>query len=262
MELTVNKKMGYIGGTVSVSGSPHPILRFFMPERFMWGREREITNTLRLLTEVVETPRHYLWELLTKTVRALKMSNKLLPVSFHNDTLFIVEHNQEAYTPVKPIIKNMGLDWASQYTKLQKFSERWTIVMITTVAEDGRDRETLCMPVRKLPAFLATINPSKVKPHLREKIITYQNECDDVLWNYWSKGHALQSNSEAIRAVLNEAVKNVDEKKVLIDHIKLAQIMGMFEGALICAENIIKMKETFNQVLSQLEGECGRKLLY
>ena len=46
------------------------------------------------------------------------------------------------------------------------------------------------MHVRKLPAFLASINPKKVRADLREKVILYQNECDDALWDYWTKGRA------------------------------------------------------------------------
>ncbi|OGK06570.1 MAG: hypothetical protein A2W80_13705 [Candidatus Riflebacteria bacterium GWC2_50_8] len=56
-------------------------------------------------------------------------------------------------------------------------------------------QKTLCIPVRKLAGFLATINPSRVREELRAKIIQYQNECDDALWNYWTKGSAKRSES-------------------------------------------------------------------
>lgn len=36
-----------------------------------------------------------------------------------------------------------------------------------------------------------TISPNKVRPELRERVIMYQNECDDVLWDYWMKGQAI-----------------------------------------------------------------------
>ena len=35
--------------------------------------------------------------------------------------------------------------------------------------------------------WLSTISPSRVKPELRETIIFYQNEFDDVLWEHWTK---------------------------------------------------------------------------
>ncbi len=38
----------------------------------------------------------------------------LLPVPFHGNPLYIVEHNGEPYTPMKPIVEGMGLDWCTQ----------------------------------------------------------------------------------------------------------------------------------------------------
>ena len=115
---------------------------------------------------------------------------ELSPVAFHGDTIFCFTHNNQPYTPVKPIVENMGLDWGSQSAKLNANKERWTIAMIAIVAQDGIRREMLCLPVRKLPAWLASINPKKVRPELRPKIELYQAECDDALWAYWSEGRA------------------------------------------------------------------------
>lgn len=87
---------------------------------------------------------------------------------------------------MKPIVENMGLNWPSQSVKLNACKARWGVAIIAIPSTSG-EQNTLCMPVRKLPAYLASINPNKVLPELREKIIRYQNECDDVLWNYWTK---------------------------------------------------------------------------
>ncbi len=116
------------------------------------------------------------------------MNDQIIPVTFHGDTLALVDHEGEPFVAMRPMVENMGLDWASQYTKLTaKFGS--TVVIITTVGEDGKQREMLCLPLRKLPAWLYSITPSKVKPELREKIIRYQDECDDVLWKYWTQGY-------------------------------------------------------------------------
>ena len=36
-----------------------------------------------------------------------------------------------------------------------------------------------------------TISPNKVNPEIRDTVIMYQQECDDVLWEYWTKGQAI-----------------------------------------------------------------------
>lgn len=110
----------------------------------------------------------------------------LSPVSFHGDTIFCTTYQNQPYTAMKPIIENMGLAWQPQARKLTACKERWSITMMVMVASDGKERDVLCMPVRKLPAFLNTINPKKVKPELRERVELYQAESDDVLWEYWT----------------------------------------------------------------------------
>lgn len=68
-------------------------------------------------------------------------------VPFHNANLSIVNHNGQPYVPMKPIVEGMGLDWMGQYTKLkQRFAS--TIEEITTVAQDGKQRTMICLPLK------------------------------------------------------------------------------------------------------------------
>lgn len=113
-------------------------------------------------------------------------------VPFHGAELFLVDHQGQPYTPMKPIVEGMGMDWGTQFRKLkQRFAS--TIVEMTIVASDGKERLMTCLPVRKLFGWLMTISANKVQPELRDTILMYQNECDDVLWDYWTKGHAINS---------------------------------------------------------------------
>ena len=100
----------------------------------------------------------------------------------------MIDHDGEPYVAMKPVVEGMGLDWKSQYTKLkQRFSKGMVEI---TIPSKGGPQNTLCMKLRKLPAWLYTIQPNKVKPDLRNTIIRYQEECDEVLWQYWTKGVA------------------------------------------------------------------------
>lgn len=122
------------------------------------------------------------------------MQLQLMPVPFYEDTVVLVGQGNEPYVAMKPIALNMGLDWPTQFIKLKdRFAS--TVGEIPTVGEDGRMREMTCLPLRKLPAWLYSISPNKVKPELRDKIIRYQEECDDALWDYWTKGSASRPGS-------------------------------------------------------------------
>ena len=118
------------------------------------------------------------------------MNTSLVHVPFYGTILFLVDVNGEPYTPMKPIVEGMGLAWNGQFEKLNRNQERWGI-RVTRIPSESGEQETLCMPLRKLPGWLMTIHPTRVKPEIREKILRYQNECDDVLWEYWTKGIAV-----------------------------------------------------------------------
>lgn len=115
----------------------------------------------------------------------MKMVAQPQTVFFHNTQLSIVEYNNQPYVPMRPIVKGMGLDWKSQFNKLkQRFNS--VVVEITTTGGDGKQYKMTCLPLKKLFGWMMTISPNKVKPELKETIIKYQEECDDVLWNHWT----------------------------------------------------------------------------
>lgn len=119
------------------------------------------------------------------------MQNQLISVQFYEDTVVLVDKDNEALIAMKPIVTNMGLDWKSQHTKL---TEKLGAVMVelTTTGGNGKQYKMSCLPLRKLPAWLYSISPNKVKPELRDKIIRYQEQCDDALCDYRNKGSAIR----------------------------------------------------------------------
>jgi len=136
--------------------------------------------------------------------------NAINTVPFHNHNLLLIEHNGEAFAAMKPIVEGMGLAWGAQQQKITKNAKRWATISITdTVAQDGKKRDMLSMPVRKLPAFFASIHPNKVKPELRATIEKYQDECDNALWAYWNEGMAVNP-----RATISPAQQRLIQEKV------------------------------------------------
>lgn len=136
------------------------------------------------------------------------ITNRAITVPFHGAELYVVEHNGQPYTPMKPIVEGMGLAWQPQHRKLATNEARWGITIMVMPWQGGSDSETpaggaqkmVAMPLRKLPGWLATIDPGRVKSEeARAAVVQYQNECDDVLWDYWNQGIAI--NPRATYAV-------------------------------------------------------------
>ncbi|EUD08802.1 phage antirepressor N-terminal domain-containing protein [Providencia alcalifaciens] len=116
----------------------------------------------------------------------MSSSISTINVPFHGNNLYVVNYNGEPHVPMKPIVEGMGLDWKSQFSKIKsRFSKGMVEITIPT---KGGEQSMICLALRKLAGWLHTISPNKVKPEIREKVIQYQEECDDVLYEYWATG--------------------------------------------------------------------------
>ena len=126
------------------------------------------------------------------------MSSQMLPVPFDGDTLFLADRDGEPYVPARPICDALALGWSAQHEKLNSDKGRWGVRVIRTPSPGGA-QQTLCLPLRKVPAWLMTIHAGRVKPEIRDKLRRYQAECDDALWAYWNHGVAVnpRTRSEA-----------------------------------------------------------------
>ncbi len=134
-------------------------------------------------------------------------------VPFHGNNLYVVNFNGEPYVPMRPIVEGMGLAWQSQLEKLKKrFSKGVTEIVIPS---KGGEQSMICLALRKLAGWLHTISPNKVKPEIRDKVIKYQEECDDVLYEYWTTGEVKKKHKSTVqeRNPLKNAVNLLVSKK-------------------------------------------------
>lgn len=127
----------------------------------------------------------------------MSAAQQLIPVPFYEDTVVLIGQDNEPYVAMKPVVENIGLAWQAQHAKFSANRERWGITIIVTPSIGG-PQESMCLPLRKLASWLMTISPNKVKPELRDKIVRYQNECDDALWDYWTKGSATRPGAQPV----------------------------------------------------------------
>ncbi|HGF2940616.1 TPA: phage antirepressor N-terminal domain-containing protein [Escherichia coli] len=124
-------------------------------------------------------------------MKSIATAVSTINVPFHGAELYVVNHNGEPYTPMKPIVEGMGMDWASQFTKIKQRFKTSVVKITMQLPGDEQCREIICLALRKLAGWLQTISPNKVRPEIRDKVIQYQEECDDVLYEYWTKGHVV-----------------------------------------------------------------------
>ncbi|EGY4554755.1 phage antirepressor N-terminal domain-containing protein [Salmonella enterica] len=148
---------------------------------------------------------------------SVAIAEHTINVPFHGTNLFLVSINNEPYVPMKPVVEGMGMVWAAQFVKLkQRFAKGISEIEIPSA---GGKQLMICLAFRKFAAWLSSIQPNKVRPEIRDKVIQYQEECDDVLYDYWTKGKAenpRKKTSVDERTPLRDAVNMLVSKKHLM----------------------------------------------
>ena len=130
---------------------------------------------------------------------------KALKAKFFGSEILVINHHDKPYVPMKQVVENIGLDWKAQYRRISENEVlNSTMVIMTTVAEDGKNREMICLPLHYLNGWLFGIKVSKVKPELKDKLIRYQKECYEVLWDYWTTGVVKWNDIRQQREILEE----------------------------------------------------------
>lgn len=138
------------------------------------------------------------------------MTNQIQTVNFHNQTLITLEKDGNHYVAMKPICENIGLDWASQFTRIKRDEVlNSVIVMITTTGADRKIYKMLCLPIQYLNGWLFGVDTNRVKAEIKETLITYKKECYQALFDYWHDGVAI--NPRATK----------DERKPLVQAVNM-----------------------------------------
>lgn len=134
-------------------------------------------------------------------------------VVFCGNILVTAKIGGEEYVALKPIVEGMGLDWRSQQRKIST-DPRYPHMTIP-YSTNGGQQKMLAIPLRKLHGWLLSVNSMKVHKEIREQLIRYQNECTDVLWNYWTRGTVINPRveKESLKAAVREAFEEFEKSR-------------------------------------------------
>jgi len=105
-----------------------------------------------------------------------------------NSVAIVAGNDPKKLVPIKPICDALGIDFPNQFRKIKEDEDlNSTIVLSTTVASDGKDREMACLPIEFVFGWLFTINPKNVKEDARESVRKYRMECYRALYSYFTE---------------------------------------------------------------------------
>lgn len=119
--------------------------------------------------------------------------NEIKTVNFHGHELPLVTHNDEPHVAMKPVAEAIGLQWQSQYNRIRRHPVLATCVSVMDMQLPGdtQRRAVVILPLQYLNGWLFGIDASRVKPEIRERLVQYQRECFQALYDYWHQGVAI-----------------------------------------------------------------------
>lgn len=123
--------------------------------------------------------------------------NAIQTINFHNQPLVTLQQYGIAYVAMKPICENIGLDWEAQRQRISRDEVLNSVAcMIKATSTDSKIYKMLCLPIHYLNGWLFGVDVNRVKPQIKDKLITYKKECYQALFDYWSNGIAINARQE------------------------------------------------------------------
>jgi hypothetical protein len=160
-------------------------------------------------------------------------------VLFYDDEIVAVlvqeDKQEEVYVPLRQICDYLGLAFSGQRTRINRdpvLSESVRIVTVTIMNPQGGNPNVLCMPLKFLPGWLFGISVNRVRPELQDKIIRYQREAYDVLWEAFQEGRLSTTDSTFQELLEQSESEAVEAYRMLQAMIKIARNQIMLESRL------------------------------
>jgi hypothetical protein len=113
------------------------------------------------------------------------MSHSLIPhvVSFYGDELIAVQQpDGTIFVLFARLCENLGIGRESQVRRIGRHDVLRQGLITLTVQTDGGSQQAQCLKLSLLPLWLSGLQASRVKESLQDKLLRYQHEAADVLW--------------------------------------------------------------------------------
>lgn len=111
----------------------------------------------------------------------------------------ILSTSDEQFVAIKPICEALGIDWSSQKQRIERDEIlSSTMVMITTVAADGKDREMCAIPYCYVFGWLFSIDISKVNENVKASVLEYKLACYKALFTHFTEPQTFLKQKQTV----------------------------------------------------------------
>ena len=109
------------------------------------------------------------------------LPQKIVP--FYGDELVAVQQpDGTIFVLFARLCDNLGLNRRPQVLRVQRHAVLDKGLITLTVQTDGGPQQVQCLKLSLLPLWLSGVQASRVKDELQDKLVRYQHDAADVLW--------------------------------------------------------------------------------
>ena len=113
---------------------------------------------------------------------------KISIININGTEIFAESLEGGIIVPIKPICTAIGVDFKSQYEKLQKDGILASVMVLNpTTGSDGKIYQMVSLPLMYIYGWLFTINPKNVAPDAKETVTKYRMECYQALYRHFER---------------------------------------------------------------------------
>jgi hypothetical protein len=130
-------------------------------------------------------------------------------VKFNGSEILCQREGDNIYVAIRPICDILGIDHSNQIRNLKNDPEFLgsTVVNMTTVGADGREREMTCLPLQFFFGWLAQIDHTKVKEEVKPQVIAYKLEVCNILYDHFMGARKFLEEKEKLMDKLNDRIR-------------------------------------------------------
>ena len=132
-------------------------------------------------------------------------------VPFYGDELVAVQHpDSTIFVVFGRLCENLGLNRLAQVRRVQRHAVLEKGFVTLSVHTAGGPQSLQCLKLSLLPLWLTGVQARRVKPDLQAKLVRYQEEAADVLWQAF-KAQIVVEETAIERADDDQAIQHLQQ---------------------------------------------------
>ncbi len=186
-------------------------------------------------------------------------------IEFYGDEIVAVQTvDGDVVVPVRPICELIGVAWPPQYNRIKRdliLSEEATVVTVTITtagATQTQSREMVALPLKYLNGWLFGMNASRVKPEIKERLLRYQRECYDVLYEAFFENKVTARPDPLVDELLRGDSAEARAYQMAMAIANMAREQLLMRQRVESAESILTKHEQRLQILEAGQGDDSR----